>query len=113
MHSVAQRERRRTRRVRMKQTLRVRPADPKDGRFEEVGTTKDISQDGVYFVTQRENYYEAMPLFVMVPYDSSTRQLNYEYLGQVARIDDVGNGQKGIAVRFRSSAAKKSSNFKF
>ena len=113
MHSVAQRERRRTRRVRMKQTLRVRPADPKDGRFEEVGTTKDISQDGVYFVTQRENYYEAMPLFVMVPYDSSTRQLNYEYLGQVARIDDVGNGQKGIAVRFRSSAAQKSSHLKF
>jgi len=110
MYSVGQRERRRTRRVRMEQPLRVRPADPKDGRFEELGTTKDVSQDGVYFVTEREVYYEGMLLFVMVPYASNARQRNYEYSGQVARIENLGNRQRGIAIRFRPTAAKRSSD---
>jgi hypothetical protein len=94
----------------MGQPVRVRPADPKDGQFEEVGTTKDVSQDGVYFVTQRKVYYEGMVLFVMVPYASNARQQNYEYFGQIARIENLGNGQRGVAIRFRRSAAKKSSN---
>ena len=51
----------------MKQALRVHPLDRKDGSFEEQGTTKDFSQDGVYFVTQREVYYEGMRLSVTVP----------------------------------------------
>ena len=60
MHSIGQRERRRSRRVQMKQALRVRSVDPKDGRFAEVGASKDVSQDGVYFVTERDGYYEGM-----------------------------------------------------
>jgi len=108
MYSVGQRERRRSRRVRMGQPVRVRPADPKDGRFEEVGTTKDVSQDGVYFVTRREGYYEGMLVNVMVPYASNARQKNYEYSGQIARIEDLGNSQRGIAIRFRPSASKRS-----
>jgi PilZ domain len=111
MPNVDQHERRRTRRVRMKQPLRVRPADPKDGRLgEELGTSKDVSQDGVYFVTQRQAYYQGMRLFVMVPYDSSARQQNYEYFGEVIRIDDLGNDQRGVAIKFLPAPAKASSN---
>jgi hypothetical protein len=110
MPTVGSRERRRSRRVQMKQPLRVRPSDPKDGAFEEIGTTKNVSQDGVYFVTQRTSYYEGMRLFVTVPYHSPHSPQNYEYLGQIARIDDLGNGQKGMAVRFLSSSAAKRSS---
>jgi len=101
-------ERRRTRRVRMKQNLRVRPSNPKDASFEEFATTKDVSQDGLYFVTQREVYREGMRLLVTMPYHSPQSQQNYEYLGQVARIEELGNRQKGIAVKFLPSAKKKS-----
>ena len=94
--------------MRMKQALRVRPLDRKDGSFEELGTTKDVSQGGVYFVTQREVYYEGMRLSVIVPYSANGTQ-NYEYLGKVTRVEELGKGQKGVAVRFVSSAAMKSS----
>lgn len=108
MHEVRQSERRRSRRVRMGQSLRVRPSDPKDAAFEETGTTKNVSRDGVYFVTERESYYLGMRLFVTLPYHSPINPLNHEYLGQVARVDDLGNGQHGVAVRLLSSADRNS-----
>ena len=56
MDDTRQIEHRRTRSVGMKQALRIRSLDPKDGPFEELGTTKNLSQGGVYFVTQRASY---------------------------------------------------------
>lgn len=110
MDDMKQIEHRRSRRVRMKQMVRVRPWDRKDGPFEEVGTTKNVSQGGVYFVTQRDVYYEGMRLSVTVPY-SATGTENYEYHGKVTRVEELGNGQRGVAIRFVSSAAMKSSKF--
>ena len=49
----------------MNQALRIRSLDPKDGPFEEIGTTKNVSQGGVYFVTQQASYREGMRLSVM------------------------------------------------
>jgi PilZ domain len=111
MYNKSEGERRRTRRVRMKQPLRVRPESPKDGAFEEIGTSTNVSQDGVYFVTQRETYRQGMRLSVSLPYHSPFSPQNYEYVGQVARIDELGSGQKGIAVRFLSSTKKKTVKF--
>jgi hypothetical protein len=91
----------------MGQSLRVRPSDPKDAPFEEIGTTKNVSRDGIYFVTQQESYYVDMRLFVMLPYHSPVNPLNHEYLGQVARVDELGKGQRGVAVRLLSSADTK------
>jgi hypothetical protein len=110
MDDMRQIEHRRSRRARMKQALRVRPLDRKDGSFEELGTTKDVSQSGVYFVTQREVYYEGMRLSVTVPYSATDTQ-NYEYHGKVIRVEKLGNSQRGVAIRFVSSAAMKSSKF--
>lgn len=110
MDNMRQIEHRRSRRVRMKQALRVRSLDRKDGSFEELGTTKDVSQGGVYFVTQREAYYEGMRVSVAVPYSTNSSQ-NYEYHGKVTRVDELGNNQKGVAIRFVPSAAVKSSRF--
>jgi hypothetical protein len=107
MDDIGQIEHRRSRRVRMKQALLVRPLDPKEGSFEELGTTKDVSQGGIYFVTQREVYYKGMRLSVVVPYSASGAK-NYEYHGKVSRVDELGNGQRGVAVKFVSSSAMKS-----
>ena len=104
MQEVRQSERRRTRRVRMGQSVRVRPSDPKDVPFDEIATTKNVSRDGVYFLTKRESYYLGMRLFVTLPYHSPVNPLNHEYIGQVARVDDLGDGQRGVAVRLLSSA---------
>jgi len=106
MYQTRQSERRRTRRVKMKQGLRVRPSSPEDGTFEEIGVTTNVSQDGVYFVTQRGEYREGMRLFVTVPYHSPFSPQNYEYLGQIARVDEVGNGQRGIAVKLLATNNK-------
>ena len=92
----------------MKQGLRVRPTNPQDGTFEDIGTTANMSQGGIYFVTKRDSYREGMRLFVTVPYHSPTSQQNYEYLGQVARVDVLENGQKGVAVTFLPSPKKRS-----
>jgi hypothetical protein len=108
MPEVRQPDRRRNRRVRMKQGLRVRPSNPKDAQFEEISTTKDVSQDGAYFVTELDSYYEGMRLFVTLPYYAANSPQNYHYLAQVARIDDLENSQKGIAVRLLSAATKNS-----
>jgi hypothetical protein len=104
MHEVRQNERRRSRRVRMGQSLRIRPSDPKDAPFEETSTTKNVSRDGVYFLTQRDSYYMGMRVFVTLPYHSPVNPLNHEYLAQVARVDELENGQRGVAVRLLSSA---------
>lgn len=93
----------------MGQSVRIRPSDPKDAAFEEISTTKNVSRDGVYFVTERENYYLSMRLFVTVPYHSPINPLNHEYLGQVARLDELGKGQRGVAVQLLSSADNKTS----
>jgi hypothetical protein len=106
MHQGKQSERRRTRRVRMKQGMRVRPTNPQDGAFEEIGTTTNMSQGGIYFVTERSSYREGMRLFVTVPYHSPHSTQNYEYLGQVARVDVLENGQKGVAVTFLRTSGK-------
>jgi|SRR5277367_1261553 len=109
MSDIRRPECRRSRRVRMSQTLRVRPSNLKDGQFEEMGKTKDVSQAGVCFTTNLDVYYEGMRVFVTVPYHHPNSKQNYNYLGQVARVEKLGNSQKEIAIRFLSSESKSSS----
>lgn len=106
MPDLRRTERRRSRRVRMGQAFRVRPSNPKDPQFEEFGTTKDVSQDGVSFVTKLTVYYEGLRVFLTLPYHGPTSQQNYQYLGQVVRVEDLGNNQSSIAIKFLSSATK-------
>ena len=94
--------------MRMKQALRVQPVEPKGRPFEEIGTSKDVSQNGVYFVTQREVYCEGMRVLVTLPYHAPYSFQNYEYAGQVARVEELANGQRGVAIRFLPSSYKKS-----
>lgn len=106
MESLRAQERRRSRRIRIGQSLKVRPSDPRDQHFEEVNVTKNVSRDGIYFISKIESYYEGMRLFVTVPYHVPSDPLDQEYLGQVARVERLEDRQWGIAVQMLTSLSK-------
>ena len=91
-------ERRRKARLRLPQTIRVRPSDPHLHDFDEILPTLNTSRDSVYFASKNEFYKVGMRLFVTCPYSDGLGSINRESLGKVVRIDDLGNGRRGIAV---------------
>jgi len=91
-------ERRRKARLRLPQTVRVRPSDIHLHNFDEILPTLNTSRDSAYFVSKNASYKEGMRLFVTCPYSDGVGSLNRESLGKVIRIDDLGNGRRGIAV---------------
>jgi len=109
MQEVRQQERRRSRRIRIGQPLRVSPSDPHDAHFEETSTTKNVSREGIYFFSKNQSYRVGMRLFVTLPYHFPSAPHDLEYLGQVARIENLPDGSRGIAVQLLSTIATKSS----
>ncbi|MGB7848867.1 MAG: PilZ domain-containing protein [Candidatus Acidiferrum sp.] len=100
MPLVTTRERRRSRRIRIGQPLKIRPSDPKDAYFDDTNTTKNVSRDGIYFVTRVGSYYTGMRLFIVVPHHSPREQQDREYLAQVARVEKIADAQWGVGVQF-------------
>jgi hypothetical protein len=80
----------------------VRPTDPHGEGFEDVSTTKNVSREGIYFLTQRKAYLEGMRLFVTLPYHGTGDLRNQEYVGQVLRVDASREDQWGVAVQLLS-----------
>jgi len=107
MQEIRQMERRRNRRIRIGQPLKVRPSDPRDHHFEEVSTTKNVSRDGIYFLSKNKTFYEGMRLFITLPFHLPSDPLDQEYIGQVARIENLSDGSRGIAVQLISSVGIK------
>jgi hypothetical protein len=95
-------ERRKSRRIRIGQPMKIRPSDPKDAYFEDKNITKNVSRDGIYFVTRISTYAEGMRLFVIVPYHTPKDSQDREYLGQVVRVDALPEMQWGVAVQLLS-----------
>ena len=88
-------DRRREPRTQSARPVYVRPAEPSDTDFEEVRTMTDFSRTGFYFVTARiESYHEEMMLYVI----PSLGCFNFEYLGEIVRIEELTYGEYGIAV---------------
>src|SRR6516164_241930 len=104
-------ERRRSRRIRIGQPLKVHPSDPRDEHFEELSITKNVSRDGIYFISEIASYYEGMRLFLTVPYHSPSEPMDQEYLGQVARIERLGERQWGVAIQLLTSLSKEAALF--
>ena len=107
MQEIRQIERRRNRRIHVGQPLKVRPSDPRDAHFEEISTTKNVSRDGLYFLSKNKSYYEGMRLFITLPFHRPSDPLDKEYIGQVARIENLTDGKRGIAVQLISSVGIK------
>jgi hypothetical protein len=91
-------ERRRKGRHKLPQTIRVRPSVPHAHDFDEILLTLNSSRNSVYFVSKNESYKKGMRLFITYPYSQALGSINRESLGEVVRIDDLGNGRRGIAV---------------
>jgi hypothetical protein len=83
----------------MGQALKVRSTDPKADQFEDMSKTENASRDGIYFLTRRDSYFPGMRLFVTLPYYSATDPRNREYVYQVVRVEQLKDGQHGIAVQ--------------
>jgi hypothetical protein len=92
---ATQADRRREPRVRVTRPVYVQPADPANSDFEEVRTMKDFSRSGIYFTTERDFYSQGMQLYV-VP---AVGCFNFEYVGEVVRVDRLADNEYGIAVR--------------
>src|SRR5438132_1680400 len=96
--SAGTEDRRRNRRVPVSRDVRVRPADSRDGDFEEFRTTQNVSRGALYFLTSLHRYYKGMRLWVAPAHGPSTGSDNWKDLGQVARVDCRPDGQYGVAV---------------
>jgi len=82
--------------------MKIRPSDPKDKYFEDTTTTKNVSREGIYFVTRVSGYTEGMRLFVVVPGHTPNAPLDREYLGQVVRVDALPEAHWGVAIQLLS-----------
>ncbi len=103
MQQIKQQERRRSRRIHIGQPLKVRSTDPHDVSFEEIATTNNVSRDGFYFFSKNKTYRAGMRVFVTLPYHFPRDPHDVEYLGQVARIEVLPDGNLGIGVQLLSS----------
>ena len=102
MQPLRTEERRKSRRIRIGQPVRIRPSDPRDTYFEDTTTTKNVSREGIYFVTRVSTYAEGMRLFVVVPHHAPKDPQDREYLGQVMRVEALPEKHWGIAVQLLS-----------
>jgi hypothetical protein len=100
-------DKRRSRRIRIGQPLKIRPSDPKDAELQETNTTKNVSREGIYFVSQIASYREGMRVFVGLPHHSPEEPQDREYLGQVVRTEKLADGQWGVAVQLLSEVRSK------
>jgi hypothetical protein len=91
-------EKRRSRRVKISRTLRVRPSNPQDEHFEDVPISLNASKEGVLFITRKPNYYKGMRVFVTFPYSSPHDPMNCEYVAEVVRVERLPKDKFGVAV---------------
>jgi PilZ domain-containing protein len=103
MQETAHQYHRRSRRINIGQPVRLIPSLPRGECFEEIGTTSNVSLEGLYFLTKREHYEVGMRLRVTLPYHSPSDSRAREYLAQVVRVELLDNGQRGVAVQLLSS----------
>jgi hypothetical protein len=104
--SQSRQERRGQRRASVKVLARIRPADSKDERFEEILGTLNASRANLYVITTSQNYYKHMSLRVTFPYDSAHDTVSIsEDLAEVVRLDHRSDGRMGVAIQFRKSNA--------
>ncbi len=88
-------ERRREPRTRITRPVYLRSADPSAADFEEVRSMTDFSRTGFYFVTNGIEFYRRGMLLYVIP---AFGCFNFEYLGEVVRIEKLAYGEYGIAV---------------
>ena len=111
--SQSRQERRRQRRAGVKVQVRLRPADYKDEKFEEILGTQNASRANLYVISASRCYYKQMLLRVTFPFDSAHDNASTsEETAEVVRLDHLPDGRVGVAILFREpiAAASNKSN---
>jgi hypothetical protein len=96
-------ERRQTRRAGVKMPVRLRPADLRDQKFEEVLATLNASRANLYVVSNSSKYYyKQMRLRITFPFDSTHDSTSMsEDTAEIVRLDHMVDGRVGIALQFQ------------
>jgi hypothetical protein len=102
MQSTVRTYHRRSRRITLRQPLRLRPSSPRGELFDEITNTTNISREGFYFCPQRDHYQVGIRLLVTLPYHCPRDRGDREYLAQVVRVELLDEGQRGVAIELLS-----------
>jgi hypothetical protein len=91
---IGQADRRRNDRIRDARPVYVRTADHAGEPFEEVRTMDNFSEGGFYFITHGD-YRPGMRVHAIPEFGC----FNFEYEGEVVRVEPLACGETGVAVR--------------
>jgi hypothetical protein len=89
-------ERRQAPRTNLEQVVRIRPVDPQFP--PEYCTTFNISESGLYFATSARHYIAGMNVYVTSDFQPGS-PMNRSVSGSVVRVEELENGQFGIAIQ--------------
>jgi len=92
-------ERRSSRRCKITQVMRIRPADPQNKYFDDLRGTVSVSRSGIYFHTTELGYEVGQRLFISMPFPGDPSTMGREYLAEVVRKDALPNGMVGVGFK--------------
>jgi hypothetical protein len=96
---ASRKDARRRERLKLRLPLQVRPFDARFIEIEDVGEVQDFTRDGLFFLTCMPHYLVGMRLIVTFPFGERA-SAHHRFLGAVVRLEERGDGTRGIAVRF-------------
>ncbi|HTW24008.1 MAG TPA: response regulator [Candidatus Baltobacteraceae bacterium] len=94
------RERRSRRRAMISAPVRVRRLDVTTDGPDEISMTLDVSRAGILFTSAAGAFEAGMEVAVTFPYSKSLVAIQAEQMGLVARVSDMGDGRRAVAVAF-------------
>ena len=95
----AKRDARRRKRLQVSLPVHLSVFDARFRDIEDVGEVIDFTRDGLYFATCMPHYFVGMRLVVTFPYGDKV-VAHRKFLGSIVRMEDLGEGKSGVAVRF-------------
>jgi hypothetical protein len=95
----AKRDARGRKRVKVSLPVHLRAFDARFRDIEDVGEVIDFTRDGLYFTTCMPHYFVGLRLVVTFPFGDKV-VAHRKFLGSIVRLEDLGGGKSGVAVRF-------------
>jgi CheY-like chemotaxis protein len=96
-------EKRRRRRVRITARVRVRGGIGTLETFDDIGSSIDVTRDGLLFITSRGGYWIGEALEVMFPYSDEPTALNFAQKAKVVRCTLTPDLRFNIAVEYQKA----------
>jgi CheY-like chemotaxis protein len=82
--------------------VRVRQLDVTNDGPDEISMALDVSRGGILFTSAQGAFYLGMEVAVTFPYSRSLAAMQAEQIGMVARVSDLGDGRRAVAVAFNA-----------